>query len=133
MDISYFPDSPKPLLPDLHEAIRRRAEEIYVQSGYVPGRDLENWSQAEQEIMRQVANSARRKAVVVRANGLQYIGEYLAESSNGYTPGEFPPGASVPVRFDGEKMFVRRPNGEELETVIVQKTPEPDGASGTTQ
>lgn len=121
MDISSFPDSASHVLPDLHELIRRRAEEIYIQSGSIPGYDLENWSQAEQEIMRQVANPTRRTAVIVRVNGMQYVGEYQPEASKGYVPGEFPPGAAVPVRFDGLKMFIRRPNGEELETVIVQK------------
>ena len=111
-----------PALRDLHEAIRRRAEEIYVESGRVPGRDLENWSQAEQEVMSELAHSGgRRNAVIVRVNGVRYVGEYKPESAGGYTPGEFGSGASVPVRFDGEKMFVTRRNGEELETRIVEK------------
>lgn len=111
-----------PGLRDLHEAIRRRAEEIYIQNGKVPGHDLENWSQAEQEIMSELANpGGRRNAVVVRVNGVGYVGEYKPESAGGYTPGEFGSGTSVPVRFEGEKMFVTRPNGEELETTIVQK------------
>jgi Protein of unknown function (DUF2934) len=122
MQNSSLPDSPSPVLADLQEAIRRRAEEIYFESGRIPGRDLENWSQAEQDIMRQVAESSpRRKAVVVRVNGVQYVGEYQAESCDGYVPGEFRSGASVPVRFEGEKMFLRRPNGRDLETTIVRK------------
>jgi len=122
MQNSSLPDSPSPVFADLQEAIRRRAEEIYFESGRIPGRDLENWSQAEQDIMRQVAESSpRRKAVVVRVNGVQYVGEYQAESCDGYVPGEFGSGASVPVRFEGEKMFLRRPNGRDLETTIVQK------------
>ena len=132
MDTSSLPDSSPPVLAAVHEAIRRRAEEIYIQSGCIPGRDLENWRKAEQEIMRQVASSPRRKAVVVRANGMQFVGEYLPESSKGYIPGEFPSGASVPVRFEGDKMFVRRPSGEELETVIVQKIAEPAEDGPTT-
>ena len=122
MQNSSLPDSPSPVLADLQEAIRRRAEEIYFESGRIPGRDLENWSQAEQDVMRRVAESSpRRKAVVVRVNGVQYVGEYQAESCDGYVPGEFGSGASVPVRFEGEKMFLRRPNGRDLETTIVQK------------
>lgn len=114
--------SRSPALRDLQEAIRRRAEEIYIQSGRVPGRDLENWSQAEREVMSELANpGGRRNAVIVRVNGVRYVGEYKPESAGGYTPGEFGSGASVPVRFEGEKMFVTRPNGEELETRIVQK------------
>jgi len=117
-----LPDSPSPVLADLQEAIRRRAEEIYYESGRIPGRDVENWSRAEQEIMHQLAaNSPRRKAVVVRVNGVQYVGEYQPESCDGYVPGEFGTGAAVPVRFEGEKMFLRRPNGRDLETTIVRK------------
>ena len=64
----------------------------------------------------------RRTAIVVRVNGVEYIGEYKPELSNGYVPGEFGTGAAVPVRIEGKKMFVRRPNGQELETRIVKKT-----------
>lgn len=122
MENPSLPDSASPVLSDLQEAIRRRAEEIYLESGRLPGRDLENWSQAEQEIMRGLATKlAHRKAVVVRVDGVQYVGEYEPESCDGYLPGEFGAGAAVPVRFEGGKMFVRRPNGRELETTIVQK------------
>lgn len=109
--------------PDQHEAIRRRAEEIYIRNGRVPGRDLENWAQAEQEIARESAESpVRRTAIIVRVNGTEYVGEYKPELSDGYLPGEFGPGASVPVRLQGDKMLVRRPNGKILETTIVKKT-----------
>ena len=111
---------PSPLL-DQHEAIRRRAEEIYIRNGRIPGRDLENWTQAEQEIIHEVAeHSVRRTAIVVKVDGVQYVGEYAIDSADGYTPGEFTKGVPVPVRFDGDKMFVRRPNGKELETRIVK-------------
>jgi len=108
-------------LPDRHEAIRRRAEEIYIRSGRIPGRDLENWTQAEQEITREAAeHPLRRTAIVVKVNGVQYVGEYAIDSADGYAPGEFTKGVPVPVRFDGDKMFVKRPNGKELETRIVR-------------
>ncbi len=107
---------------DRHEAIRRRAEEIYIRNGRIPGRDAENWAQAEQEISQELAGEAPRKtAIVVRVNGEEYVGEYDPESADGYVPGEFGTGASVPVRFHGEKMLVLRPNGKVLETKIVQK------------
>jgi len=108
--------------PDLHEAIRRRAEEIYIRNGRIPGRDLENWAQAEQEITRETAeHPARRTAIVVKVNGVQYVGEYAFEAAGGYAPGEFTKGVAVPVRFEGDRMFVKRPNGKELETRIVKK------------
>jgi hypothetical protein len=116
--------NPWPTAPrDLHEAIRCRAEEIYIRNGKLPGHDLENWAQAEQEIRREFADHPHRKtAIVVRVNGAEYIGEYNPESCDGYVPGEFGAGASVPVRFHGDKMFVKRPNGKELETTIVKQT-----------
>ena len=142
MNASPLPDSHPLSLPDLQDAIRRRAEQIYIRGGRIPGRDLENWRQAEQEIMQEIATRAgekggplkrdiglsgetlgkKRRAVIVRVQGVQYIGEYNPEFSAGYTPGEFGSGASVPVRIDGDKMFLTRPNGTELETTIVQRS-----------
>lgn len=123
MKTSSLPDSSAsgPVDSELHEAIRQRAEEIYILSGRIPGHDTENWAQAEQEIQREVAGAVRRKAVVVRVNGVQYFGEYHPEDCDGYQPGEFGKGKIVPVRFAGNKMFVKRPNGKELETTIVKK------------
>jgi hypothetical protein len=108
---------------NVHEAIRRRAEEIYIRSGRIPGRDVQNWTQAEAEIMNELAQgSGRRTAVVVKVDGVQYTGEYTADKANGYKPGEISQGAKVPVRIDGDKMFVTRPDGGELETTIVSKS-----------
>jgi hypothetical protein len=105
---------------DLHEAIRQRAEEIYIESGRIPGGDEQNWSQAEQEIWEQAAKQGRRNAIVLKVNGTRYVGEYSPESSDGYVPGEFSLGSYVAVRFEGDKMFVERANGKELETRIVK-------------
>ncbi len=117
---------PKPPA-DQHEAIRRRAEEIYIRNGRIAGRDLENWAQAEKEILAEAAERAaaqplHRSAIVVTVNGVKYIGEYDPALSDGYTPGEFAKGTPVPVRFDGDTMFVNRPNGKELEARIVKKS-----------
>jgi hypothetical protein len=118
---------PRPIAPGatktVHEAIRRRAEEIYIRSGRVAGRDVQNWTQAEAEIMNELAEGAgRRTAIIVNVDGVQYVGEYDLNSAGDYKPGEFPTGAAIPVRFDGDKMFVQRPNGKELETTITHKT-----------
>ncbi len=110
-------------VPGLREAIRRRAEEIYIRNGKLSGRDAENWAQAEREILDEA--SPRRKALIVNVNGVQYVGEYSLDAADGYTPGEFLAGAPVPVRIAGEKMFVIRHNGKELETTIVQKITQP--------
>ena len=105
---------------DLHERIRRRAEEIYFQGGCIPGRDLQNWALAEKEIFEEF-RSSRRTAVVVEVDGVQFVGEYTPVSSDGYQPGEINAGTPVELRFEGDKMFLRRPNGTELETTIVQR------------
>ncbi|MBZ5688130.1 MAG: DUF2934 domain-containing protein [Acidobacteriia bacterium] len=121
MEADHLSGSPNPVFPaDLHNAIRRRAEEIYLQSGRIPGRDVDNWAQAEREILAQAEKRNRRAAIVIRVNGVRYVGEYLPESSDGYVPGEFGVGSSVSVRLEGDKMFVRRSNGKELVTRIVQ-------------
>lgn len=121
MAANVFPESEMDRLKDLHEAIRRRAEEIYERSGRVPGRDMENWTQAEQEVRREAAQHAgRRAAVVVKVNGVEYVGEYTFTAAGGYAPGEFAAGDPVAVRFEDDKMYVKRQNGKELETRIVQ-------------
>jgi Protein of unknown function (DUF2934) len=110
--------------PDWHEAIQRRAEEIYIRNGKIPGRDLQNWAQAEQEILHESAEpqpQSRRTAIVVKVDGTAYVGEYDPSFSDGYLPGEFGPGVSVPVRFSGDRMYLKRPNGKILETTIVKK------------
>ena len=107
--------------PELHESIRRRAEEIYHRNGGIPGRDRENWAQAEAEILREGSTTPRRTAIVLNVDGLQYVAEYNAANSDGYTPGEFRRGTPIPVRIEGDKMFVTRGNGREFETRIVHR------------
>ncbi len=119
---SVLPNVSPPATDELHQAIRRRAEEIYERNGRIPGRDVENWTQAEQEIRREAQQpSARRTAVVVKVNGVDYVGEYACAAAAGYAPGEFSAGDAVAIRFERDKMYVRRPNGKELETRIVKK------------
>lgn len=48
---------------DSREAIRRRAEEIYLQGGRIPGHDLDNCAQAEAEILAIGAPLSRREDV----------------------------------------------------------------------
>lgn len=109
---------------DRHELIRRRAEEIYIRSGRLPGRDLENWAQAETEIRAEVDRSEAlcRKAVVVKVEDTEYVGEYHADDADGYAPGEFAAGDPVRIRFERDKMLIQRPNGKELETTIVKQS-----------
>ena len=114
------PEPGREVADDLHEAIRARAEQIYESSGKIPGRDIENWMQAEREIRSEAGQHARRRtAVVVNIDGVDYVGEYEFSAADGYAPGEFAAGDPVAVRFEEDKMYVKRPNGKELETRIV--------------
>lgn len=45
--------------PPSHDQIARRAYEIWIQSGYVTGRDSENWAQAERELSAACASPER--------------------------------------------------------------------------
>ena len=87
---------------DLQELTRRRAEEIYIRNGRIPGRDIENWTQAEQEIRAEFERASRRTAIVVRVSGVQYVGEYTRDAADDYIPGE------VRARSTGSGTFGRR-------------------------
>jgi hypothetical protein len=114
---------PDILQPEPYEAIRQRASEIYERSGRKAGHDIQNWVQAEAEIQREAeARSAPKAAVVVKVEGVRYVGEYTLSSADGYAPGEFASGDPVPVRIDVDRMYVKRPNGRELETQIIERT-----------
>jgi hypothetical protein len=105
----------------LQEAIRRRATELFRKGGGVVGHDVENWYQAEAEILRESTAHTLRRAVVVNVQGVVYTGEYDSTLAEGYTPGEWKPGAPVPVRLAGDKLYLRRPNGRELQTTVVKR------------
>jgi hypothetical protein len=55
--------------PQMQEAIRRRATELYQQRGALEGRDEENWYQAEAEILHGSVPHLARRAVVVNFQG----------------------------------------------------------------
>lgn len=108
---------------ELQKAIRHRAEEIYERSGRIEGRDVQNWIQAEAELRSESQSAPRRNAaIVVKVEGVSYVGEYSATSADGYAPGEFALGDPVPVRLKGGWMYVKRPNGKELQTRVVETT-----------
>ncbi len=105
----------------VHEAVRRRATELFQRGGAVEGRDADNWYQAEAEILRESSGNALRRAVVVNVRGVVYTGEYESASADGYVPGEWKPGDPVPVRVAGDKLYLRRPNGRELQTTVIKR------------
>jgi len=107
--------------PEVQEAIRRRATELYERGGKAEGHDLENWCQAEAEIVREFSRRPTRAAVVVSVEGVVYTGEYEPAAADGYTPGEWKAGDPVPVSLAGDKLYLRRRNGRQLQTTIVKR------------
>jgi hypothetical protein len=107
--------------PEMQQAIRRRATELYRLGGETEGHDVQNWCQAEAEILRETAAHPSRRAVVINLEGVVYTGEYDRAAADGYTPGEWKPGDRVPVRLEGDRLFLRRSNGRELETNVVKR------------
>lgn len=105
----------------LQEAIRHRATELFRESGGLTGRDIDNWYQAEAEILRESTTLAARRAVVVNVDGVVYTGEYDFTHAEGYSPGEWKAGDPVTVRLAGDQLFLRRPNGRELQTTVVKR------------
>lgn len=81
---------------------------------------MENWFRAEAEVLRESA-SQTRAAVVINLDGVVYTGEYESSCADGYLPGEWKTGDPVPVRLEGDQLFLRRPNGRELQTTIVKR------------
>jgi hypothetical protein len=79
-----------------------------------------NWAQAESEIWLEMEKAERRTADVIDGSGVRCV-RYDSKACDGDSPGEFPSRQELPIRFEGEKMFVQRPNGSELETTIVAK------------
>jgi len=109
--------------PELDGAIRRRAEELWEQRGRVDGHSVEDWVQAEKEVTRSWRQKAKltAAAMVVKVKDVIYTVEYDPAHAGGYRPGEFAPGEALQLRFDREKMYVKRRNGSEFQTTIVKK------------
>jgi len=64
---------------DRHELIRRRAEDIYIRSGRIPGRDIENWTQAEEEIRAEFERASCPTAIIVRLSGFSMSANTLVK------------------------------------------------------
>lgn len=108
--------------PDLEQAIRRRAQELYQQRGCVDGHQLEDWLQAEAEIRARHSSASDFARIALNIGAFRYVGEYNTALSGDYHRGEFKAGDPIHVRFAGDRLFLRRPNGVELEIRIIEKT-----------
>lgn len=105
----------------IHEAIARRARELWQERDCVDGYAEEDWARAEAEIRNRVAagHKAVTRRILVRAGETVYTGEY--DASAPYRPGELCGGEQIRLHFHGEKMWIKLAGGRELETRIVKK------------
>jgi Protein of unknown function (DUF2934) len=105
----------------VHEAIVRRARELWEQRGRVDGHAEEDWAQAEAEVRQQLAqrNAGFPAFLAVKANGYIYTCRY-DRNSDAYKPGDLAPGETIRLRFEGEKIYMSF-RDHELETTIVRR------------
>ena len=139
----------------VRKKIARRARELYELRGCVDGYALEDWVQAEREVMNQLAKEeaapensnlpadtrapstsgpqlGRKTATIaVRVGTFVYTGEYETNRCTSYKPGTLRKGQPIEIRFDQDKMFIELPDGRELETRIVKKIEQPSEGTFT--
>jgi len=106
----------------IHEAIVRRAREIWQEHGCIDGHAEEDWAQAEAEIRgRLAAHRTSIRRIVVKAGSFLYTAEYAVSDTTAYHPGELGPGEPIRLHFERDKMWLRLSGGRELETRIIRK------------
>ena len=129
----------------LEEAIGRRARELYDLRGRVEGHDLEDWLQAEAELTGKIekqekpshektcvegtewpsppAAPANRKPAFfnVKVDGVLYTVEYDSNRCDSYNPGMLKKGQPLQLRLEDNKLYVKLPNNQELETKVIKK------------
>jgi hypothetical protein len=115
-----------PIVEDakLHEAITRRAHELWELRGRVDGHADEDWARAKAEVLRwwPRASAPKPAFIVVKVGEFSYTAEYDPQHCPYYRPGDLGRGTRVPVRFEDDHMYVKLQNGRELETKIVRRT-----------
>ncbi len=107
-----------------HDAVARRARELWELRGRVDGHAQEDWAQAEAEVRLAEALSAEgapaRAYMKVKVGDSIYIAEY--DRTADYTPGELKRGDSVAIRIEQDRMYIKLSHGRELVTRIVEKS-----------
>ncbi len=107
-----------------HDAIARRARELWERRGQVDGHAEEDWVRAEAEVRLAAALSvegtARRAYMKVKVGDSIYIAEY--DRTADYTPGELKRGDLVAIRIEQDRMYIKLSHGRELVTRIVEKS-----------
>ena len=105
------------------DEVRRRAQRLFEEGGRVLGHEVEDWLEAERELIEESVKAPAPPAyIVVKLNGVTYTGEYDPSHCDGYRPGEFEVSAPVRVRVDREQLIIQRPGGQQLQARIVRRS-----------
>jgi len=107
----------------LHEAVERRARELWEERGRVDGHADEDWVQAEREVTEAWNSKGRNKVafMAVKFDDEIYTLEYEPSASDCYQPGDLQPGEKLEIRIEGDHMSVALPNGKDLNARILRK------------
>ena len=107
---------------EVHQAIVRRARELWEQRGRIDGHATEDWAQAEAEIRQQLAPSrdASSAFLSVQSQAFVYTCRYDRNCA-AYRPGDFAPGDPIRFRVADGKLFLKLSDSQELETTIIRK------------
>jgi hypothetical protein len=120
--MSILAESPARNEGEVHEAIVRRARELWEQRGRIDGHASEDWAQAEAEIREQLAASRGASAALlsVKCHAFVYTCRY-DRNCVAYRPGDFAPGDPIHFRVADDKLYLKLSDGDELETTIIRK------------
>ena len=94
---------------------------VWMSEKRLPGAGQHVEMLSEAEMIREFTTHSGCGAIVVSVEGVVYTGEYEFMTAFDYAPGEWQNGTSIPIRFAGDKLFLRRPNGCELQIMIVKR------------
>jgi Protein of unknown function (DUF2934) len=106
----------------IHEAVEKRARELWELSGRRDGHADEDWKQAEREIRSRVATPGQHgnRRIIVKVGEVTYTGEYDPATAGSYHPGDLQPGAEIRIQFQDDCMLLKLADGRQLQAKIIR-------------
>jgi hypothetical protein len=105
---------------DPRQPLRHRGEGRRVGAGQAE-LEWQDCREGEAEVLRESGTCLTRASVVINLEGVVYTGEYDFATAGDYMAGEWQGGDRIPVRLAGDRLYLRRPDGRELETQVVRR------------
>jgi hypothetical protein len=106
----------------IHEAVEKRARELWELGGRRDGHADEDWKQAEREIRSRVATAGQQgnRRIIVKVAGVTYTGEYDPATAASYHPGDLQPGTEIRIQFQDDCMLLKLGDGRQLQAKIIR-------------